>query len=1708
MLGLSLLACMAPICSALTSEKIRLMLSNGTSFLAIDELVNLAATEDHDLRLINPERASNLKISTIKTFNEFSTVSYPNESLVDTVSFRMGKVAQRAYQLVITHDYLYLYELVSVDGSLTMAEQKRWNVNKTVNNQSKYYFRANSTTSAIGLTSNRLHFVLLTVQNGTVNEMINVLQINCSLADQGSFSCDLSLVTQSRVLPMYFVNMNNESMVIRCEPTLRALMGDFSPVQPVNDGIEFEYYFARYCKLSQLEYAVQRYFENHIQIMGVSTSNTIELITTIHSISMLTESWPLQLVELVEFKNSLIYFDLNRTYTATISNTTKINRASQWFDNSLNLQTGFVECQQNSYSVLSCFMDLYVKPITCHPRTFKSKILAESTTSRLHDDSAIHSTSTFTEFISLQSRIFKVPPITLPTIKSNVLISAINLNFIVFRQQLDSSHTNITILQRGTSNDIGEVTLNGTVIGMKALGDNFMIYRESDIGLVVRKLPASQEGFSLTIYSIQLPVFKIETGFTNTSYPCYQYIKDCQLLSFNFSYVDRNRTFKGRGSHVPADKKPQQTPERKWLSVDFYQINNNFTGLLPKTKNSSLELDIQRDKLSMNITNLFYGLPISYKAKSQESKPGAEIGNFNLTVSGDAFVDLKINVSSGKFGSYCDASNTKVSPYVQRNNLGNLFITVKVYCNDPFLTSKVLIFMMADYLDPQQDTEVSIAWNNMQMFDFYTSVSDSALLVNDQVQYGQYYLFYGSTRPERSVEIMQFGVMYGSLMPQSFLINKQEFTPLMNMRTRVLRNVGASLDSCIIAFNESAAHIYEIVFLPPNPDIKRVKFNRLLQINIENDSFEWPVGKPLKMIDIYMADFNALYIHAQVKLDNGTVTEIMQVHQCDFGDAPICFFYTYIDLNYNQTVIVDDATFNFLVMDRTSMQLYFYQMLDFKLDFIHLIKSKMASSRTNNLRGVLGDPGLFLVPGHLNRSINAGYSQVFAIGVMSTLNPRNSGFLVFDFGIQSIIPVRFVPSLDVAAMFFAQMRNPSPYQFPVAFKYDADSVTLNLMILNAANGLSVKTPSYMITESGGETFETEVFQAILTSVSSPEFLQAFKGVTRFNFNLDSVFKVSSNEERKEIAGLTRGFLQNTTISCLEDDDSSYSITRNFTVKLSCPSKSTSYTYLLHPFVTKDYDFFWSDVPTLGSTKNSLHSHMTMLANITSAFRLNSSDEFLFLFHNNITVVRMNGDSKIVMFIDVYEQSNGMDISYEKCISLSENTQIGDALELELLCLEDTTYSIYSFTLNLKDLRRNSNNGPARFHVPATQWTVVNVLIEQFFSKSRKTFYRGKLLYVLDSIVLENYNNKAFLNVYQVTRKSNPNNNADFSLVWSTLSLDQFSLFDIVEFAVSKKVEDCKVYREYDLHILMVKSDTGEVAHMKNQIKINVNTVDNSEKANFTLSDVSYLGKSDLESVQLFTLNSEVFVYGFSKDSIFEWPANYAEGTQPVLMNTYKHLMVCADSTEKDVFKLSSLLLLYCYNATSDGSMGDSVLVYSTSNIKDEGIFPIEQMNIPDVDYPSNLFLAAYETQGVGKFLVSNSRTFMTQYQVSPQASVVWKRSNWKGSIDLQVKLVSSNILSSAAVVIDFKVGLFDIVGQYAENLQESSGLVVVVVLYFLMLSCMLSIKYFREKEMLRKDSHRKTFLQTYQALMQHDKLPRNLKVSRDSNLSNSMRRYS
>ena len=344
---------------AVLGERMRCLYENSTAYLPVNSLVNLVGTDDYSLTLVNSKSSPNIRITMEKLYQEHTSISFTNESFVDSFGFRLGEQSSNNYQIVLTNKMIYLYNLTSIQGSSSLVLRliNKWSVNSLVNN-----FQVNSTTTAVQTDTHSAEFMMILV-GGTdnVNQKFFGVRLNCP-GINGVINCTLVPTVNTTITSLIFYYINNPMDGIRCNSTLLFLSLSKGNSSVEENAAGVPYYFARFCKFSQLPYDQRPKFFGSVQIFYKSANNTLSKTNDLKLVYTNETSYLLQTVNLAQFGNMIVLFGTNITFVIPLASLDSSSaNASQWYPNANpeQLFTGQVDCQQNDYYVLSCYQSMY-----------------------------------------------------------------------------------------------------------------------------------------------------------------------------------------------------------------------------------------------------------------------------------------------------------------------------------------------------------------------------------------------------------------------------------------------------------------------------------------------------------------------------------------------------------------------------------------------------------------------------------------------------------------------------------------------------------------------------------------------------------------------------------------------------------------------------------------------------------------------------------------------------------------------------------------------------------------------------------------------------------------------------------------------------------------------------------------------------------------------------------------------------------------------------------------------------------------------------------------------------------------------------------------------------------------------------------------------------------------------------------------------------
>ena len=1721
---------------------IRLLYENSTTYLSVDDITSLSSNGNFSLSLVAPSSSPSVKISFQPLFKEFIVTNFINEVLIDSFGFRLGGVSSNVLQLIITNKFMYLYTLSPSPANLTLKFLSKWECNKLVNTDPKKYFSANSTTIAIQQTPYVAEFILIAVQDGTVNEKMAAFRLSCSLKDEDP-TCTLTTSFQAGVFPMYFYSVYNSSNSSRCESNLKYLSNAFADQfkdtkkeQTANlehKKIKAEFssiYFVRFCKISQLPFSQQLGYTNKLEIYKKDENDKVTQIKVIERIqNPENQTVDMQAVQLQEFGNQIVLFNIGSTYILNASSLfqkTPQVTAIQEFQNPAYI--GFVECQQNENNVLSCYLDMYLlvkSSMALPPELILNPLNRTSPLNFNTVNDITYNSSFFAELIKNQDRVLMIPPISFSSTSGNQEITAINLNFLVFRQTFtDKDHSNeseakkrnhtiLSIIQRGTLVQIGDFRVSDELFAMKGFGTNFMMYRDTDIGLSFKLAYTSDGKTNLTasIYTIHLPHFRISAGAANQSLTCFAYSQGCQLVEFNFSFVRNLKNEMGgheRGSDVESQ------------IVKYFHLNLNFSSVVPLFDSMVKEVEISKDTISLNISELFFGMPDSFATRISEYSPIGGISNLTLGQDEQDFRDFRVNVSKFKDMDTLPGYILKeIKPFITRYRDGSFYLTLIMNIvseNNPenFYWT---FAQLPDKLDTNLDFDFVFTLNNLVLESIYFMAEPlkKIVFVNNENYKGTHlFLIYGPSLPlsictplirqkDASIECDN------SQMPKNL--------PEMTVKT-ANSSPDKSNDDCLIITSPSQFEVYLLTFPTEGPILDKIKASPLLKISFDSTDFEWPIGRPIEITDVSLLDFNVLYISVTVQLKNGTIQNIVQIHQCDFYQGVDCYFYTWV-FRGNRKVFIDDSKFNFCLFDPETQVVDIFRMTDFQREFINIVKKEMISVRSLKLRDVLNDKDIYQWDQNLDVDIHEiSHQQVFSVGVF--LHGK-MGVLVLYTNIQ-IRPTRFLEVPTQILGYYYQLHptnsNTFPFGFPMVYRYNAeDEGVLEIILLNPFSGHVITNPQKSNISEVENLFQTDIFELLILKERGTDLIQLFQGKAYFDFRIfqSNLTRIPEGRTTVQIGPVFQGFIQNLTIFC-PNEEGHQSLTRNHTVQLTCiasfdeehrPVKPVPVEFLYTPYITKDFDFVGNNY--LGTVDESETPNpkpgVFSVGNVTDSLNLNLSSQFVFLLHSNVSIVETGDFSRVVATYSLFEDPLAQDISLESCLSIYEGIyHSNDSIDIYLVCKFENI-SLVVFSVNLTEVTQEAatklqEDLPIYRRLPAVIFLFKSPVIDSsptspdYFNR----FLIGSLFFQLDSILLETYNNKPYLSAYQLIFDEVPGSTQEPRFVtpklfWSSLSEDRLNGFNLSRFRVTKLDSSSEthlnsVIRTYRISLIMTKEDeigcsVGVIVVQKDSATLQMN--DECEFPNPT-EEIS------VDSVMLYQTNETLFTFILSGDVIYEWhTSDYVQFTQGL---SFEFSQVC-DVTDSKLFtRNSDFFLVYCFNASLNGVNDDIMLIYNTAPNTYPPYFPVQQVSFPDPDSPSSRFLAFYNhSTGGAKLLLSSTRTFITQYSLMPFSSVVKKTPGKEtGTAAVRICLSAQNLLSTSQKTVTFQNDMVHFIKYYVSWTIHQSSLIAVVGVYLVFFLGMTGFMYLRNRSFENKTKSDEEFVHYYGKLMARSNLKDNL----------------
>ena len=1641
---------------------------NSTSFIQVSNFVSLPENKNFRLTKTNTTASQGISIKYVDMYQEYSTIEFKNELLIDSFGFRLGGISGFPMQLILTQKRILVYNFTTRDISnpMSLILLSNTSLGDLFPGKNVTMMGIDGTTSAVQLQPDMsiIEFVISISSFGSAS-MLMPLQFECK-EGFGPQSCKMKKKNKELDLkPMFFVNINNHSDSIPCNPSIASLDNIYNSSEINGIGGPSYLYFARFCKLSTLSPSDQALYSNLVEVYMLSSTldpfiNPIQLRTTISQISYSNQTYQTQVVDLIEFRGAVFVFNLNETYQIQPNQLGNVSIAINAFTNNGKM-TNLVACQQNDYNVVSCYLSLY-------------------------DPEKQQLNNYLTEFANVQDNVIRIPPIALSYVSSGETLGAINLNFIVFvsnelcadrTQPGSNSVSKMKIIQRGTDDILSNVTSINQIILMKPMGPNFIMYRNMDIGMIFKQ-NQNINGFNASVYTMQQPFFRVDVASTNKSLPCFNYISECQVVSFNLSYQPVGAEDDTHSSQL----------------IDFYHLNQNYSSIIPVDLNSTtMEVDITRDQVLINVTDSFHGVPKLLQVTNREYSPTSVLGNYNATTFFSTFDDLRINIT-GLDQLLYDYSAKQISsakPSVVRYTDGSIFISIGYILSLDEFDRIVVICQLPDSVDAGQDSDFTFSYNSLICASPETVAArpDVALfpIINYDIRRGVFYLLSFETGNEEFVYLQMF--VSDNDVPRCKDYPLTDVRPIPLQKVRIIRSSSSNTyDDCLLFWNEEEFNIVALDFSTNPKNGTTITPNPLISINIKNlrsfSSWEWHFPNVSAIESVTIADFNVVYLIYRYSIPLGTV---MQIHQCDFySNTPKCFLYGWVPLDasvalQSNPIVIDRDTFNFVrFTQKYDLELVFYDLSGYKNDFMHTARKELKSAKKLNLKTILKSSFAEFLPiedGIFIMNSVAGVLTIEADGRSPGCN-----LVILNLDVPNLLTrIDTSPTFcsndefETPTQVFNQAGN-EPYNYPLLSRLRAEQGIHYLISANPSAGVVLNNLRQL--NSNDDIYTTEVYQLVIESIPGAQFIQDFFGATKYNFNFFLKPSTVKNKANLSIGAILNGFTQNLSISCDKNQEGSSLIFRNGSVGLLCPDNSvsgTNQTFYMNPFIQKDMDAILNNYIN------------TQWGSIIDYFVLSTDNSFMIVLHEFISIVRMQTSLQFAANVFLKDPS-GRAVPFDQCITINEGSITEEILQIEIICF-NSSYVLWSFPLNLTELAeivQNPQSNPPDKIIDAEQYELSGSVASLYTSKNSQVMYLGDLYFSLNTIMIENYNDRGYLNIYNGAKSGRV---IQPTLLWSSLSSEQFANCDLLIYKVTRLAQLIGV--EQLCLFTIMECEGGMLWTSFTNITTGTSPTFN------TAQSQPFNPNYPAGKVQLFWRNSTLFMFLLNQDVIQEYVSTNLYSFTST--NVYRLSSACDINADMSIFRAGNYLFVYCYNSTSDSTMSDTVLVYNTRvNIEDGSgyINPIQQLSFPDVDSPSNMILTSYyppDDPDSVSLAISSTRSFISKYSFKSSAILSWeqfdqyKRDGYYDT-NFTVLLGTQNILSSANTVVPFVIPLFSVIVNYLDWFYSNLAACTVVFLYLVLVNVLVYSGLSKQRRLEETNHVEANFIHQYKRIMHNDGL--------------------
>lgn len=1133
----------------------------------------------------------------------------------------------------------------------------------------------------------------------------------------------------------------------------------------------------------------------------------------------------------------------------------------------------------------------------------------------------------------------------------------------------------------------------------------------------------AKDGLSCSVLTIRKPFLVLSSDKSPKTETCFRYLKGCNTARVEI--FDKN--------------------EKSLAKMSIYHVKQNFSALLPSFEDTHMVLLSNKNKIKLNVTNLFFGLALSSEVHFSRNKDeGNDLQTLSLSHGApniENWKDNEVEITNLPFGAGPSDLGSKVEVQAIVLTPARVFLVTR---EDQYSVMHVVYMPGAwptsGYWPANQLNHHRLYWRPRDSFQIYPLLK-SALVIA-----GEDYFLIGKSDT-------------GSWKWNRAPISLRDGDPIF---FRHLKK--ASSESQVIL---SVTEAYLKVFRVIDSHSSILKFD--IVGTLEKHHFQFVNRFKIdKFVDALIISQNLIYVVA----DDKSRQRVFGMFRCVMNLPETCqlISQTQIISSHAKILVAPDKVF--WVIDTMTAGVNVYDLNQLAFDYSRSFRLTMTPTRRFSLSDKLGGSEVQPLL-QMKETILLADSSIYTL--MASILMKSTGKKDTYFLTLSLEDPSGLIKLRKANKQYSQSNASfvTSESYSLYYKARGYDKTLKILIPDAYQGMTISNLG-KFHQTAPEEYETRGMNLVLQGPDSVYFHQSISAISRQNFEVSISDRLSAVHSGQRLADIVQGFVQNASLDCITGTPQ-WKIGRWGQISgMVCGNTSgvlENYFRKVSQFVLVDEprdssDSFSSRFSSSkeliksrlleASSRSDRYGYSQQVVQSNSKLTIRDSfilftdtDKLLFILNDKLSVVSLERGVELVPAIQLRDKSTGDRLNLADCFKMfctSDPFRL-HIIQLTFLCeATESVISMVNFSVNTFALR------------PSYEAEV--------FAADRKTMtpaasmvYLHPLLFVLDKSVQSSRNAKHLVvySVFKFTKRSI----ALIPLFYSGLALGlEDSEIKCFEASSDILIMGGLFKGIAYLWTASISSDKSEI--MKPA----------SIPLNFTQKPSDMLIKRFDDGWHLFLV---------TESSVSEFLIN--DLLKVTRLQDFKHALVCDVDSTKEVYKQGEFLMLYCVNSKDDKSEKENiVLLYRSSENKVDRssvVYPVEQLTLTtgEAQPPRILGTFSGSKDRDFSFFTATSDRSVSIYKVNTEATFNF----WSDEPALSKHSTFSLIIQN---VMDTKNVHF--VPKFSLPSFPHWELLIHVLVFFAILGMILSVVRPRRKRKQQKRiqiDRKEDFKQQYEALM-------------------------